>query len=92
MLTSSLRDGSQAIEDTAKTVGPNRRWVPLSGLASAGAFGIGNAPLGRRGSHAQDAESGALYFDADGVGGAAAVHFATLSAGVALGAGDFTVI
>ena len=36
--------------------------------------------------------TGALYFDVDGVGGAAQVQFATLTAGLALTAADFTVI
>jgi Ca2+-binding RTX toxin-like protein len=33
-----------------------------------------------------------LLFDVDGVGGAAAVQFATLSTGLALTAADFVVI
>ena len=39
-----------------------------------------------------NAATGALLFDADGVGGAAAVQFATLSAGLAMTAGELTVI
>ncbi len=36
--------------------------------------------------------TGQLFFDADGNGAGAAIHFATLSAAPALAAGDFTVI
>ena len=39
-----------------------------------------------------ETDSGALFFDADGKGGAAAVQIATLSAGLALTAADFFVI
>jgi serralysin len=36
--------------------------------------------------------TGALSFDADGNGAGTAVRFATLQAGLALGAGEFQVI
>lgn len=36
--------------------------------------------------------TGALCFDADGAGGLGAIHFATLTAGLVLTAGDFIVI
>jgi Ca2+-binding RTX toxin-like protein len=36
--------------------------------------------------------NGRLYFDADGTGGQARVHFATLTAGLALDHLDFAVI
>ncbi|MGZ8283213.1 MAG: calcium-binding protein, partial [Allosphingosinicella sp.] len=65
-------------------------------------LGLGALPAGafRTGATAQDADdrilydpaTGALYFDADGAGGAAAVQFASLSTGLGLGAGDFVVI
>jgi Ca2+-binding RTX toxin-like protein len=62
------------------------------GALAAGAF--------RSGTSAQDADdriiydpaTGALYFDADGAGGAAQVQFATVSSGLGLGAGDFVVV
>ncbi|WP_207062718.1 calcium-binding protein, partial [Motiliproteus sp. SC1-56] len=38
-----------------------------------------------------DSTSGALYYDPDGSGAEGAVQFASLSAGLALSAGDFTV-
>jgi Ca2+-binding RTX toxin-like protein len=38
-----------------------------------------------------NATTGALYYDPDGNGDAAAVQFATLSAGLALTAGNFVV-
>jgi serralysin len=52
------------------------------------------------GAAAQDADdgivydntNGALFFDIDGVGGATAVRFATLSAGLALTNLDFLVV
>ncbi|MEQ9449060.1 MAG: hypothetical protein RLN70_09170, partial [Rhodospirillaceae bacterium] len=54
----------------------------------------------RIGSSAQDgndyiiynASTGALYYDEDGVGGSAQVHFATLSAGLALTASEFDIV
>ncbi|MEQ1953265.1 S8 family serine peptidase [Mesorhizobium yinganensis] len=39
-----------------------------------------------------NSNSGSLFYDADGAGGAAAVKFATLSTGLALTAADFVVI
>ena len=39
-----------------------------------------------------DTDDGFLYYDADGNGGDAAVHFATLSNLAAIGAGDFLVV
>ena len=39
-----------------------------------------------------NAATGALSFDADGNGGGAAIQFASLSAGLAMNAGEFTVI
>ncbi len=39
-----------------------------------------------------DPTTGALFFDSDGVGGAAAVQFAVLSGAPTIGKGDFFVI
>jgi Ca2+-binding RTX toxin-like protein len=65
-------------------------------------MGVGNLNAGafRTGKVAQDADdrilydpgTGALLFDFDGAGGAAAVQFATLQAGLSLSASDFQVI
>ena len=64
------------------------------------AYGVLGAAAFRTGSAAADADdriiynsaTGALLFDADGVGGAAAVQFATMSPGLALTNADFIVI
>ena len=68
----------------------------FTGLA-AGALPVGAFRLGTAAQDADDrilyeSATGRLFFDADGVGGSAAVHFATLSPGLSLGAGDFAVI
>jgi Ca2+-binding RTX toxin-like protein len=39
-----------------------------------------------------DTTGGGLYYDADGVGGAAGVRFASLNGGLALNSLEFTVI
>ncbi|BCH28243.1 hypothetical protein MesoLjLc_01730 [Mesorhizobium sp. L-8-10] len=62
------------------------------GWLAAGAFHTGAAA-----AHAQDRiiynkATGAISFDADGSGSGAAIHFATVSAGLALTSGDFFVI
>ncbi len=62
------------------------------GVLSAGAFNIGSTAQDADDRILYDAASGALYFDADGVGGAAAVQFASVSAGLAMTASEFTVI
>jgi Ca2+-binding RTX toxin-like protein len=61
------------------------------GALAAGAFATG-AAADADDRIVYDPTTGALSFDADGVGGAEAVAFATLQPGLALGAGDFVVI
>jgi serralysin len=68
----------------------------FAGLA-AGALA---APAYFEGSAARDADdgiiynaaNGALFFDKDGIGGAAAVRFATVSAGLSMPNNDFVVV
>ena len=68
----------------------------FTGLA-AGALSAGAFNTGASASQADDrivytAATGALLFDADGAGGAAGVHFASLTAGLALTPLDFLVV
>ncbi len=62
------------------------------GLLAAGAFNMGSAATEADDRIIYNAATGALLFDADGLGGAAAVQFATLSTGLALTGNDFAVI
>jgi VCBS repeat-containing protein len=62
------------------------------GALSANAFVIGSAALDADDRIIYNSSNGALYYDADGAGGQAAVQFATLSGAPALTASDFTVI
>jgi Ca2+-binding RTX toxin-like protein len=61
------------------------------GLA-AGAFTTGTAATQADDRIVYNSATGALLFDVDGVGGAAAVQFATLQSGLGLTASDFLVI
>jgi Ca2+-binding RTX toxin-like protein len=63
-----------------------------AGALAPGAFRTGSAAADADDRVLYNSASGALLFDSDGAGGAAAVHFATLSTGLALSASDFTVI
>ena len=62
------------------------------GVLASSAFSFGK--VAREASHRilYDPSSGALFFDADGVGGVAAVQFAVLSGSPALAAIDLVVI
>jgi len=62
------------------------------GALAAGAFRTGAAAVDADDRILYDPTTGALYFDADGSGAGAAVQFASLQAGLALGAGEFQVI
>ncbi|MBX9861004.1 MAG: hypothetical protein K2Y20_15650 [Sphingomonas sp.] len=57
-----------------------------------GAFVIGTAAADADDRIIYDPTSGALYYDADGVGSAAAVHFATLLGAPSLTGSDFFVV
>ena len=62
------------------------------GTLAGDAFVIGTAAQDAQDRIVYDATTGALSFDVDGVGGAAAVRFATVSAGLALTNSDFLVV
>ncbi len=61
------------------------------GTLAAGAFRIGAAAADADDRIIYNSTTGALFFDADGNGGGAAVQFATLTAGLALTNNDFIV-
>jgi serralysin len=63
-----------------------------AGALAPGAFRTGAAAADADDRILYNSASGALLFDVDGVGGAAAVQFATLSTGLVMTASDFTVI
>jgi len=65
--------------------------LPLGSLAR-GAFVTGTAARQADDRIIFDAATGHLSFDPDGAGGAAQIHFATLTAGLKLTAADFVVI
>ena len=61
------------------------------GVLDAGAFHAGATAADADDRIIYDSATGALYFDADGDGGGAAVQFATLAAGLGLTSADFIV-
>jgi Ca2+-binding RTX toxin-like protein len=63
-----------------------------AGALAAGAFVTGAAAADADDRIIYDSTTGALLFDVDGVGGAAAIQFATLQTGLTLTASDFFVI
>jgi len=62
------------------------------GALPASAFRTGTAAADADDRIIYDPATGALFYDADGTGGGAAIRFATLQTGLALTAGDFEVI
>ena len=62
------------------------------GSLSPGAFALGPIAAQADDRIIYDPTSGKLYFDADGIGGMAQVHFATLNAGLQLTSADFFVV
>jgi serralysin len=62
------------------------------GNISAGELVIGNAALDANDRIIYDSNTGALFYDSDGVGGTAAIQFAELSPGLALTYLDFLVV
>jgi Ca2+-binding RTX toxin-like protein len=62
------------------------------GTLSAAAFCIGSAAADASDRIIYDAATGALLFDADGIGGAAATRFATIAAGLAMTHAEFMVV
>jgi Ca2+-binding RTX toxin-like protein len=64
---------------------------PDGALASS-AFVVGAAAADASDRIVYNAQTGALLYDADGAGGAAAQHFATIGAGLALTSADFLVL
>jgi serralysin len=64
-----------------------------SGGLPAGAFVVGTAAADADDRILYDTATGALFYDSDGTGAAAAIQFATLSSKpLTLAAGDFLVI
>jgi Ca2+-binding RTX toxin-like protein len=59
---------------------------------TAAEFVVGTAAQDASDRIVYDSGSGALFYDSDGIGGAAAIRFATVNAGLALTAGDFLVV
>ncbi len=62
-----------------------------AGRLSEAAFVLGATALDADDRILFDTETGALFYDADGVGGTAAVQFAILEGGVSLSAGDLLI-
>lgn len=61
------------------------------GLLDAGQFLVGTQARDADDRILYDPATGALFYDTDGIGGAAAVQFATLAPGTALAASDFFI-
>jgi len=78
-------------DDTILLVRPRFAGLTLGALAE-GAFATGVAATEADDRIIYDSATGALSFDADGVGGVDAVQFATLGTGLALTAAEFLVI
>lgn len=63
-----------------------------SGSLAAGNFRVGTAAADANDFIVYDKAHGSLYYDADGSGAGAKVLFATVTAGLALGAADFILV
>jgi Ca2+-binding RTX toxin-like protein len=63
-----------------------------AGALAAGAFNTGAGATQADDRIIYNSATGALLFDVDGVGGVAAVQFATIGTGLAMTAADFFVI
>ena len=63
-----------------------------AGALAAGAFRLGAAATDADDRIMYDAATGALFFDADGLGGAAQVQFASVSAGLGITNAEFLVV
>ncbi|MEI5682187.1 Calx-beta domain-containing protein [Mesorhizobium sp. CCNWLW179-1] len=63
-----------------------------NGWLSVGAFHTGSAAHDATDRIVYNKTTGDLYFDKDGLGGAAATKFATLAPGLAMTAGDFFIV
>lgn len=66
--------------------------LTTTGTLASGAFAIGASATTTAHRIIYNATNGQLLYDADGNGGGTAIHFATLSAGLAMTAGEFLVI
>lgn len=86
----SIRDFEQGLDRIALDDAVFTGLTP--GSLPAAAFVIGPAAQDANDRIIYDSTSGALYFDADGAGGAAAVQFASISGLPALSAADFVVV
>ena len=62
------------------------------GALAAGAYNTGAAATQSDDRIIYNSANGFLIYDADGVGGTAGIHFATLATGLTLSASNFTVI
>ena len=62
------------------------------GALAAGAFNTGSAASQADDRIIYNSASGALLFDSDGVGGLAAIQFASISTGLALTGADFVEV
>jgi serralysin len=63
-----------------------------TGLLSAEAFHIGTAAVDSDDRIIYNSATGSLFYDADGMGTAASIQFATLSTGLQITNNDFWVI
>lgn len=67
-------------------------FAAIGGMLDAGEFRKGLAAKDADDRIVYDSKTGKLFYDADGKGGAAALHFATLSSKPTLDHGDFAIV